>query len=202
MFTGLYMNDMDRRDDTPSDVPLGTFGAYDIAVGVAYGRYIVPNVAIGVSVKPVYERIDELSVSALAFDAGIYHVSRIKGVKLAATVANLGAPVKYQEQEFALPRYAKIGASYEREVPAIDGRVLLTFDAMFPNDDGVREHIGGEYSYKRMLSLRAGYKAGYDSQGATFGFGVVYHDIGLDYAFLPVSNDLGDSHRFAVNFSF
>jgi hypothetical protein len=31
---------------------------------------------------------------------------------------------------------------------------------------------------------------------------VVYHEIGLDYAFLPVSNDLGDSHRFGLNFSF
>ena len=202
MFTGLYMDDMPRYDDTGSSSPLGQFGAYDVAVGVAYGRYIVPNVSVGISIKPVYERIDELSVSALAFDAGIYHVSRIKGVKLAATVANLGAPVKYQEQEFALPRYARLGASYEREVPRIDGRVLFTFDAMFPNDDGVREHIGGEYSYKRMVALRAGYKIGYDSQGATFGLGVVYHDIGLDYAFLAVSNDLGDSHRFGLNFSF
>src|SRR5690349_5697685 len=85
MFTGLYMDDMPRYDDTGSSSPLGQFGAYDVAVGVAYGRYIVPNVSVGISIKPVYERIDELSVSALAFDAGIYHVSRIKGVKLAAT---------------------------------------------------------------------------------------------------------------------
>jgi hypothetical protein len=202
MFTGLYMDDMERRDDAPSQVPLGTFGSYDVAVAVAYGRYIVPNVAVGISIKPVYERIDELSASGLAFDAGVYHVSRIPGVKLAATVANLGTPMKYEVQEFALPRYARLGASYEREVPSIDGRVLFTFDAMFPNDDGVREHFGGEYSYRRMVSLRAGYKAGYDSQGATFGFGVVYHEMGLDYAFLPVSNDLGDSHRFGLNFSF
>jgi len=202
MFTGLYMDDMERRDDTPSDVPLGTFGSYDVAAALAYPRYIVPNVAIGVSIKPVYERIDELSTSGIAFDAGIYHVSRIKGVKLAATVANLGAPMKYEVEEFALPRYARVGGSYEREVASLDGRVLFTFDALFPNDDNVREHFGGEYSYKRMLALRAGYKAGYDSQGATFGFGVVYREIGLDYAFLPVKNELGDSHRFALNFSF
>jgi hypothetical protein len=202
MFTGLYMDDMDRYDVDGSSSPLGQFGAYDVALGIAYGRYIVPNVAVGISVKPVYERIDELSASGIAFDAGIYHVSRIQGVKLAATVANLGTPMKFDVQEFTLPRYARLGASYEREVPSLDGRVLFTFDAMFPNDDGVREHFGGEYSYKRMVALRAGYKAGYDSQGATFGLGVVYREIGLDYAFLPVSNDLGDSHRFGLNFSF
>jgi hypothetical protein len=202
MFTGLYMDDMDRYDDTPSAVPLGTFGAYDVAVALAYGRYIVPNVAVGISLKPIYQRIDELSASGFAVDAGVYHVSRIEGVKLAATVANLGAPMKFETEEYALPRYARIGASYEREVAALDGRLLFTLDAIFPNDDDVREHIGGEYSYRRMLSLRAGYKAGYDSQGATFGFGVVYREIGFDYAFLPVSNDLGDSHRFGLGFSF
>ncbi|HET6349968.1 MAG TPA: PorV/PorQ family protein [Candidatus Krumholzibacteria bacterium] len=202
MFTGLYMDDMARYDEFGSASPLGTFGAYDVAFAVAYGRYIVPNTAVGISVKPVYERIDELSASGLAFDAGIYHVSRIPGVKLAATVANLGTPMKFEAEEYALPRYVRVGGSYEREVPELDGRLLFTFDAMFPNDGGVREHIGGEYSYRRMLSLRAGYKAGYDSEGATFGFGVLYRQINLDYAFLPVSNDLGDSHRFGVGFSF
>jgi hypothetical protein len=144
----------------------------------------------------------ELSATGFAFDAGIYHVSRIPGVKLAAVAANLGAPMKYDVEEYSLPRYVKVGASYESEVAALDGRVLVAFDSMFPNDDGVREHLGAEYSYRRMFALRAGYKAGYDSQGATFGFGVVYREMNFDYAFLPVSNDLGDNHRFGLGFSF
>jgi hypothetical protein len=53
-----------------------------------------------------------------------------------------------------------------------------------------------------MVAVRAGYKAGYDSQGATFGLGVTYHEISVDYAFLPVTNDLGDNHRFGLGFSF
>jgi hypothetical protein len=202
MFTGLYMDDMERFDDYPTAVPLGTFGSYDIAAALAYGRYIVPNVAVGISLKAIYERIDELSASGFAFDAGIYHVSRIPGVKLAATVANLGPPMKYEVEEFALPRNARIGASYEREVAALDGRVLVTADVLFPNDDDVREHFGAEYSYRRMLALRAGYKVGYTSQDMAFGFGVVYREIAFDYAFLPASNDLGDGHRFGVGFSF
>jgi hypothetical protein len=202
MFTGLYMDDMDRYDDIESSMPLGQFGAYDVAAALAYGRYIVPNVAVGISVKTIYERIDELSATGFAFDAGIYHVSRIPGVKLAATVANLGPPMKYEVEEFALPRNARIGASYERDVASIDGRVLVTADALFPNDGDVRTHFGGEYSYRRMASLRLGYKAGYESQDLTFGFGVLYRDVAFDYAFLPVSNDLGDSHRFGLGFSF
>ena len=71
MFTGLYMDEMDRYEDTPSAYPLGTFGAYDVAFAAAYARYIVPNLAAGISIKPVYERIDELSASGIALDIGL-----------------------------------------------------------------------------------------------------------------------------------
>ncbi|HEX5132066.1 MAG TPA: PorV/PorQ family protein [Candidatus Krumholzibacteria bacterium] len=202
MFTGLFMDDLERRDDAASAVALGEFGAYDVAFAAAFARYIVPNVSIGLSIKPVYQRIDELSAAGLAFDVGIYHTSRIQGVKLAAVAGNLGAPMKFDTEEYALPRYVKVGGSYEREVVALEGRVLVTVDLMFPNDDDGRQHIGAEYSYRRTVAVRAGYKAGYDSQGATFGLGVNYRDVAIDYAFLPVENDLGDSHRFGVGFSF
>jgi hypothetical protein len=110
--------------------------------------------------------------------------------------------MKFDVEEYALPRYVKVGGSFEREVVALEGRVLVTFDAMFPNDDDGRQHLGVEYSYRRLVALRAGYKAGYDSQGATFGLGVNYRDVAIDYAFLPVDNDLGNTHRFGVGFSF
>jgi hypothetical protein len=201
-FTGLYMDDMERRDEFGSAQPLGEFGTYDVAVSIAYARYVVPNLAVGVAVKPVYQRIDELAANGIALDIGLYHVSRIRGVRLAAVAGNLGTPMKFDTEEYALPRYLKVGASYEREVVALDGRLLFAIDGVFPNDDDVREQIGAEYSYRRVLALRAGYKAGFDSQGATFGFGVTYSGVQFDYAFLPVSNDLGDNHRFGLGFSF
>lgn len=202
MFSGMFMSDLERRDNVPTAVPLGTFGVYDVSFAVAFSRYIVPNVAVGISVKPVYERIDEMSASGFAFDAGIYHVSRVRGLKLAAVVGNIGAPMKFDAEQFALPRYVKVGGSWEREVPAIEGRVLLAVDGMFPNDDGARLLVGGEYSYRRMLSLRVGYKGGYDLQGPTFGLGVRHHEMSLDYAFLPTKNEVGDNHRFGLGFSF
>jgi len=201
MFTGLYMDEMDRYEDTPSAYPLGTFGAYDVAVSVAYARYIVPNLAAGISLKPVYERIDELSASGIAVDIGLYHVAKIRGVKFAAVAGNVGSPMKFDEEEFALPRYVKVGGSYESEIAALDGRILVTLDGVFPNDGDVHEHIGAEYSYRRILALRAGYKANYDVQGATFGAGFRWHEVTVDYAFLP-SDELGDNHRIGLGFSF
>lgn len=200
-FAGMYMDDMERREDVPSAMALGQFSAYDVAVSVGFSRYIIPSLSVGATVKPVYEKIDERSASGFAFDLGVYHVSQLDGVKFAAVVGNLGAPLKFIDQEFALPRYVKIGASYEREEPLLRGRVLLALDGVWPNDGDVRQHFGAEYRYRRMLALRGGYKAGYDSQGPTFGAGIHHGRFDLDYAVLLVDNDLGDSHRVSLSIS-
>lgn len=199
-FSGLYMDELDRYEDIPSSQPLGTYPVYDVAVSVGFSRYIFPDVAIGASVKPVYEKIDDQSARGVAFDIGVYHVSRIPGVKLAAVVSNLGAPIKFVEQDFALPRVIKVGGSFERAVPAVRGGVLLAVDVLFPNDGDVKEHIGVEYNYSKKLFLRSGFKAGYESYGSTFGLGVAYRNLSLDYGFMLMSNDLGDSHRVSLGF--
>ncbi len=200
-FTGLYMDEMERREDVPTEMPLGTFGAYDVAVTVGFARYIFPNLSAGIAVKPVYEKIDEESAIGVAFDVGVYHVARIEGVKFAAVIANIGKPMKFNSEEFALPRAIKLGGSYERQVPTVRGSVLLTVDVVFPNDGDIKEHAGVEYSYSERLFFRAGYKAAYESQGATFGFGVKHKKINVDYAFLLIRNDLGDNHRVSLGFS-
>jgi long-subunit fatty acid transport protein len=197
-FTGMYMDALERRDEVATAIPLGTFDVYDVSVTAAFSRYIVPNTALGVSVKPVWERFDEQTATGLAFDVGVYHVSRIEGVKFAAVAGNLGKPMKFDAEEYALPRFVKVGGSYEREVDSY-GDILFTLDAVFPNDDDAREHVGLEYGYRDMLFLRTGYKAGYDSQGATFGVGVSRGQFAVDYAMLLIRNDLGDSHRVSLS---
>jgi hypothetical protein len=194
------MDEMERREDVPTAVPLGMFSAYDVAVTAGFSRYILPNLSAGFTVKTVYEKIDEESAVGWAFDIGLYHIAKIPGVKFAAVITNLGKPIKFVSEEFALPRCIKLGGSYDREVPSIKGDILLTVDVLLPNDDDIREHVGLEYGYNQQLFLRGGYKVGYDSQGATFGIGVKYKKIRVDYAYLLIENDLGDSHR--IGFSF
>ena len=196
-FTGLYLDGIERRDIGTSIAPLGSYDVYDVSVAAAFSRYIIPNLSVGVAVKPVWEKIDDATATGFAVDVGVYHISRIEGVKFAAVAANLGKPMKFDTEEFALPRYVKVGMSYERDFDA-RGRILFTLDGMFPNDDDVREHVGLEYGYNRMFFLRSGYKAGYDSHGATFGVGVTRKEFSVDYAVMLIRNDLGDSHRISL----
>lgn len=206
-FTGVYMDEMDRYEDVPSAIPLGTFTAWDASFGVAYSRYIIPNLSAGVTAKLVYENIDESTANGFAFDAGLYHISRIPGVKFAAVIANLGKPIKFEDdnfqgQEVELPRAGKLGASYEKRFSAIDTDVLATFDLVLPNDDDARQHIGLELGYLERVFVRGGFKGGYDSQGPTFGAGIAYREFFVDYAVLFFDNDLGDSHRFSLALRF
>jgi hypothetical protein len=198
-FTGLYMDEMDRYEDVPSEVPLGTFAAYDVSFTLAFSRYILPNLSIGLAAKPIYEKIDETTSTGLAFDAGLYHVSRIPGVKFAAVASNVGSSMKFVEEKFALPRVLKIGGSYERRFESLKGDLLATVDALFPNDGPARQHVGAEFGYDRRAFVRAGYKNGYDSQGATFGIGVRLRQLDVDYGVIFGSNNLGDSHRISLS---
>jgi hypothetical protein len=198
-FTGLYMDEMDRYEDTPSATPLGKFSAYDVCFSVAFARYLVPNLAAGVAVKAVHEKIDQETATGTAFDVGLYHVSKIPGVKFAVVATNVGAPMKFVSQEFALPRTVKIGGSYQREVPRIKGAILATADVVFPNDGDARPHLGAEYGFDKRLFVRAGYKGGYDTQGAAFGLGVRLRQFEVDYGVLFGGNDLGDSHRLSLS---
>jgi hypothetical protein len=197
-FTGMYMDGIERREDQPTAVALGTYDVYDVSATAAFSRYIVPNLSVGIALKPVWERIDDRTATGFAVDVGLYHVSRIKGVKFAAVAANLGKPMKFDAEEYALPRYIKVGGSYERELNQY-GDILVTLDVMVPNDDDLREHVGLEYGYNRMFFLRSGYKGGYDSHGATFGVGVARGQFAVDYGVLLIRNDLGDSHRVSLS---
>ncbi len=198
-FTGLNYGSMDRYGETPTITPDGTFAPYDLAVSAGYAQDILPNVALGGTVKVIYEKIDFESATGWAVDLGVFHKSQIKGLTLAASVLNLGPQTKFVTDKFYPPLQIRGGAAYRSDAPFLRGHVIVAADAVFPNDGSAKVHFGGEYSYRSLVAVRAGYKANYDTQGATLGVGVNYHGWSFDYAFMPMDYDLGDVHRFSLS---
>jgi hypothetical protein len=198
-FTGLYYGSMDRYGDVPTITPDGTFAPYDLAFSAGYAMDILPNLSAGLSAKFIYEKIDFESANGWAIDAGILHRSRIKGLTLAASMLNLGPQTKFVLEKFYPPFQLRGGASYRYDSPMIRGAVIVAADAVFPNDGEAKLHVGTEYTYRSLVSVRAGYKGNYYVQGPTFGLGVRYRSLMFDYAYMPMKNDLGDSHRFSVS---
>ncbi len=198
-FTGLYYGEMDRYGTSPSLTPDGTFAPYDLALSAGYAMDVLPNIAVGGAVKVIYEKIDFESATSWAVDLGVSHRSMIKGLTLAASILNLGPEAQFVEEKFYPPFQLRGGAAYTCSSRKLRGSLVLATEAVFPNDSDVKIHFGAEYTYRRYISVRFGYKANYYVQGATLGVGVYYKSLRFDYAYMPIEYDLGDSHRFSIN---
>ena len=75
-----------------------------------------------------------------------------------------------------------------------------------PPDNKERANLGLEYSFNRLLYLRGGYNANYDTNGLTGGFGLEINTserakVFVDYAFEDLSW-LGVAHRFSLSFAY
>lgn len=198
-FTGVYYGAMDRYPDYPALVPDGTFSPYDLSFAAGYAMDVLPNLSAGVTGKLIYEKIDFESATGWAVDVGLLHRSMIEGLTLAASMLNLGPKAKFVEEKFYPPFQIRGGAAYRYDAAWMKGNVVLATDAVFPNDGTAKLHVGMEYNYGNIVSVRAGYKANYEMQGPTFGFGVVYRSLRFDYAFMPIENVLGDVHRLSID---
>ncbi len=198
-FTGLYYGEMDRYGAAPTLTPDGTFAPYDLALSCGYAMDVLPNISVGAAAKVIYEKIDFESATSWALDLGITHRSMIEGLTLAASVLNLGPEAKFVEEKFYPPFQLRGGAAYTYADDRIRGRLVVAGEAVFPNDSDAKVHMGAEYTYRRYLSVRFGYKANYYVQGATLGIGVYYKSLRFDYAYMPIEFELGDSHRFSIN---
>ncbi len=198
-FTGVYYGEMDRYGDYPSLAPDGTFAPYDLSVSGAYAMDVLPNLSAGAAVKLIYEKIDFESATGWAIDAGITHRTVIEGLTLGASMQNLGPQAKFVEEKFYPPFTLRGGAAYRIDDPWLGGKAILAADALLPNDGELRLHMGLEYTYRSIVSVRTGYKGNYYAQGFTLGVGVAYRSLTFDYAYLPVEFELGDSHRVSLS---
>lgn len=197
-FSGQYLDEIPRRV-SPGSEPTGNFNAFEYTFAGAYGRTVRGDVDLGVGVKGLYSKLDDVSASGWAVDFGGRYRTRIPGLTFGAAAQNLGPKMKFIADEFVLPATARLGADYQRDVPALRGRLTGAFDFLIPTDGDPRQHAGLEYAYRDVACLRVGYKAAYDSQGLTFGMGVKKSGYHFDYAFADIGNDLGDGHKFAFS---
>lgn len=183
----------------PSAEPDALFSAYDISFkgGVTY--QVNPQMALGVAMGWYIEKIDIYRGSALNVDLGaLYLLSH--DINLGASVTNLGSTLSLalsgQEgtKDISLPLTYRVGGSYryDRYLGAVDAVIV---------DDEFHVHLGAEAELHEYLSLRAGYMVNYDTKNFTAGASFTRHNVTIDYAFVPYTNNLGTSHLFNLTFS-
>lgn len=195
----LHMGELEGRDASGNFT--GSFRAYDLSAGLTYARRVLRSVEVGVTGKVLYSKIEEEQAVGGAGDLGVRYRTPLRGLTAAATLTNIGTEMKFVEDPFVLPVAGRFGVAY-RTRRLLEGLTLAT-DLRFPNDSTVKGHFGAELQMHELFAVRGGYKAGYDEEGGSVGFGIAYHEYELDYAWAPFSkaSELGDTHRISMDWT-
>lgn len=189
--------DIERRSYNPSGTPLGFFSEHNVTASFYWGIPVGKGFSFGNSVKFAYEKLDLDHASAIGFDFGGFY-NAAPGVAVGAVVRNLGSRPNFVDKAFDLPGELRVGASYRtgEDYP----RLIFSADYIKPEwgNRSSKLNIGAEYNYQNIAFLRAGRAFGYDSRSFSIGGGLAYRDYFIDYAYIPLKNNLGNSHRLTL----
>jgi hypothetical protein len=198
--TGLHTDPLEGYDAL--NVKQGTFRFYDLVVGATYARRLLPALRVGATGKVLYEKIDWDSATGFAVDigAGFAPESAVLGGRVAAGVVlrDLGPKMGYFDEKFDLPLTAQAGLSYRPMwLPEeLHAGIAVDYEKTRDRDGGPL--VGLEAGVRDLVTLRAGYRDTYEDGDLTFGLGLSIANTLIDYAYVDMGDNVGDTHRISV----
>jgi hypothetical protein len=197
------------------------FSAGDVALSLAYSS-IIPDQPIryGLAVKYISSTIvsGSYSASGLAADLGLFYESKPLLLTIGVSALNIGKELSsYNGITENLPFNLQVGVSKKLE------RLPLVVHLNFRNLTRDREgrnfwyalndfSIGGEFTMSKLIRLRFGYEnqkrrdletsSGVGMGGFSFGLGLVFQKLHVDYSLSAMGPAVSDIHRFGAAYLF
>lgn len=233
-YTMLGTGDMKVRTEIYPEGTGELFTANDYAIGISYGMNLTEDFSLGVTGKYVGEKIWHMSASTIAFDFGLLYNTPINNLNLGMSISNIGGKIKYAGEdnfiyysynpdehgnsqniyaeikmdEWDLPLIYRVGLSMK----ILEGdmhSIIISADALHPNDYNEFVNLGFEYGFKERVFLRAGYKSLFkkeSEEGLTVGLGLLYYltdymPLKVDYAYADFGR-LDAVHRISLEIGF
>jgi hypothetical protein len=209
----LYSEPIEERDVDGNLTPRGSFGYHDLEFGLSYGRAVAPGLSVGATVQALRERMAEVSASTYAAGFGaVWAPAHVSGLRLGLSAHNLGKAARYGlegglGEPMTLPAAVQAGGSWQRGLPR--GAVLRTaLEGRFTRGRngigmvGVEVGTVGGANGVGAAALRGGLRVNDDVSSYSLGVGYALAGLCLDYAFVPMRFDLGDTHRVAFTAQF
>lgn len=183
--------------------PESEFTARNFSAGASFAYRVSPSFRVGVSSKVLYEKIYVDEATGYAFDVGVIYHSPTPGLRFGFSVLNLGSMSHLRNEPTELPLTYRVGSSYELPFIMQDISVRLAVDALqYSGDDKLHLRFGGEFGYARILFGRIGLQTGIQTRSFTAGLGIKHGSFKLDYAYTPLSDNLGSGHTLGVGVQF
>lgn len=175
--------------------------------GISYAKELTDKFSFGLTVKYAIEDLVVKEASSIIFDGGLLYNTGYKSIVVGAALRHFGPEIEYFDQSYPLPQTFTVGISSEllsNVDPLLmrieDQKLLFAYNLSQPRDYSQQHHIGVEYSYADLFYLRGGYKINFDEEGLSFGAGVDYSNIRVDYSFNDFGEYLDSVHRFTIGF--
>ncbi len=189
--------------------------AGDMAFGGSYCWDFGDGLSVGGTVRWYHLGMAEAFCEGLTGDLGVLYETRIRNLRVGASVMNLGPANHWSRtgsesgfgDDFPMPTTYRAGASM-RVFDVVTHRVTVAGDYKRTPDGADRMSVGTEYTFNRdslFLFGRAGYRFNYDEEGLTLGAGLLFPtseaSVRVDYAYADMGN-LDHIDRFSVTFIF
>ncbi len=195
-----YGQDIQGYDDFGQMTdPLKNYN-YQAVLGLGFGPFA--SFSGGVNLKYFRETLSEWSADGFGIDAGVFYDLPLTGIKLGASVQNLGGDIKFIEREEPIPTTIRAGAIYSMAPVPKGVGFSFGLDIVKPRFSDAYIGAGLELRIVSIVALRGGWSGQKDrsGDGFTLGAGVNLDDrISVDYA-ASSYGDLGTMHRISVYF--
>ena len=212
-----------------------TFHVGSYAFGLNYAKTLTDRFSIGFNVKFIQERIYHSSAQGVAFDIGTLFDTQFQGLRIGMSISNYGTkmqmsgrdmiiqtdidPLKHGNNEninanlradaYDLPLLFRVGVSIDVLKGLYSSHLILSVDALHPNDNLESVNMGAEYLFNNMAALRCGYKSLFkpdSEEGLCFGGGLnlkvlAQTTLHIDYAWGDFGI-LNDVQKFSIGLTF
>jgi len=191
----------------------GNFGSNEFAPAIFYGTRILPDLAVGASLKWIRIQLapDSQSGVGTTFGLDVAALYKIPAARLnfGANVQNLGPSVTFinEDQASPLSRNLKVGAAwtpYEDKQLAL--HLVADFNQSLVTNSFRTYNEGMELSYAQQFAGRIGWYADPEGQisGLCYGFGAGWGNLGLDFGGIPQAKDsnLDDVFKITLGYRF
>jgi len=179
---------------------IGTFNTQSTSFQLTYGVELTQNIRIGIAPKYLYEKIFVDEATGYGIDAGVIYTPPVDGVNLGCSLTNLGSLSAFRNERTDLPSQIRVGGTYSFNLDEMIFRAATTFSSEFGTSIN-HCSIGGEVTYDHTFTARFGYQTGIDTRGFSAGIGIRYSFVSVDYAYVPFSLQIGNSHLISIGFN-
>jgi tetratricopeptide (TPR) repeat protein len=169
-----------------------TFSTSQLIVG--YGRKVEAGFAVGAALKIVNQSMDRESTYGIAFD-----LSFVKPICDHLTTGMIFQDIipsrlRLGQTDESTPYDIMAGIGVRNIFPIRGLRQNVNLAIEIPEERSVKLHAGFESIYREYFDFRAGF----DRDNLTFGFGLYYSQFRFDYAY-RIMDGIADSHRFGLS---